>query len=513
MVGIVGFYNDSEEARSSQKIFLEMAERLSHRGSLKEFQFELSHGKIHLGIINADDYQHHIENHQQMKLLLVDNFAVDLQSEERISKQIISSLRNPKIKTTPSTAHMLVAVGVTDEKQIRIFRSLDGVRPLYFAESNNGLAFSTERKAIWEVFPTEPQVLDPGWILSFTNKRDWELIQVHSRSPPKISTRIDAEIQLTNLHDELARSFSNLDLTDKCGVLFSGGVDSSLVALLAKRECEDTLLITAASAHSKDFKKAKEIASTLSIEHTLIQFNVDTVWEILPEVIYAIETSKRMDVEIAIPFYLAAEVAKEEDCEVLVSGQGPDELFAGYARYEKSYMNNGAQKVREELWSDFSVTHELNIARDERAIAYHGVESFFPYLDEKFSDIALSAPIEFLLDPNRSPSRKILFRDLARKMGLPDDIANAQKHATQYSSGSSKVLQKAVDNYVPNAHELNKKKSSYLVQNVLDTIAQEIGIPMGNVLKTNIDMEPTYRLLERVAPLPTRNRRRQSPKP
>jgi hypothetical protein len=98
-------------------------------------------------------------------------------------------------------------------------------------------------------------------------------------------------------------------------------------------------------------------------------------------------------------------------------------------------------------------------------------------------------------------------------MGLPDDIANAQKHATQYSSGSSKVLQKAVAKNVPNAHELSKKKTSFLVQNVLDTIAQEIGIPMVIGLKSNLDMEPTYRLLERVGPLPTRNRRRQSPKP
>lgn len=516
MVGVVGLYYDSEvseEAMSSQNIFSEMVERLSHRGTLKEFQFELSQGKIHLGIINGNDNQHYLENHQKMKLLLVDNFAVDLQSEERLTKQIISSLRNPKAKTTPSIAHMLVAVGVTDEKQIRIFRSLDGVRTLYFAELDSGFAFSTERKAIWKIFPTEPQVLNPGWILSISEKRDWELFQIYSRSPPKISTKIDAEIQLIKLHDELARSFRNLSLTSKCGVLFSGGVDSSLVAILAKRECEDTLLITAASAHSKDFKKTKEIASTLSIEHKLIQFDFETVWEILPEVIYAIETSKRMDVEIAIPFYLAAEAAKEEDCKVLVSGQGPDELFAGYARYEKSYMKNGAGKVREELWSDFSVTHEVNIARDEKAIAYHGLESFFPYLDQKFSDIALSTPIEFLLNPNRNPSRKILFRDLARKMGLPDHIANAQKHATQYSSGSSKVLQKSVAKNVPNAHNLSKKKTSILVQNVLDTIAQEIGIPMVIGLKTNLDMEPTYRLLERVGPLPTRNRRRQSPKP
>lgn len=506
MAGIVGLLVDSKRfdgAVSSQKIFLKMADRLSHRGTLRTFEHKLSNGKIYLGVISGDDFPHHVENHNQMKQLLVDSFAV---SCEDIPDQVITSLQNPESKTKPSSAHMITTVGITDNNQVRIFRSLDGVRPLYFAKLDDGFAFSTERKAIWTVQPCNPETLAAGWVLSIAEEDDWELLQVHSRRIPRVSIKTDVETQIVKLQNALLKSVRRLDQTRKCGVLFSGGVDSSLVALLAKRECEDTLLISAASAQSKDFEKTQEIASILAIEHKLIQFDADTVWDILPEVIYAIESGNRMDVEIAIPFFLGAKVAREEGCEVLVSGQGPDELFAGYARYETSYKESGAEKVREELWSDFSITHEANIARDERAIEYHGVETFFPYLDLKFSDIALSTPVKFLLDPDLSPNRKILFRKLAKRIGLPDNIADAQKHATQYSSGSSEVLREAVAKYVSDAKGLSKKKTSYLVQDTLHTISLEIGIPIGIRLETKLDMnlDSTVRLLQRVGPLPTR---------
>lgn len=508
MPGIVGLLIDSElfdGAISSESIFSKMTDRLSQRGALKKFQYDLSNGKIHLGILNTVVEPFYVEDHQHFRLLMIDKFEVH---REGILDQVIDCLRDPKSRCELSNStQMLVALGITKENQIRIFRSVDGVRPLYFAKLDYGFAFSTEQKAIWTVYPAETETLDPGWILSFTAGEERELIQVHSRTFSKFISRKRREDYLSVLRNRLEKSFMRLSQIGKCGVLFSGGVDSSLVALLTNSVSKNTLLISAATQDSKDFEKTKEAASSLSLEHKLFQFDDANIWEILPEVIYAIETSNRMDVEIAIPFFLAAKIAKEEGCKVLVSGQGPDELFAGYARYEKSYIENGAEKVREELWSDYSITHDANIARDVRAIEYFGLDSFFPYLDLEFSDSAFSAPIEFLLDPKGSPSRKIIFRELAKKMGLPEDIANAQKHATQYSSGSSKTLQKAVTKYVKDAREVSKKEASYLVQNVLDAIAQEIGIPGHYRLKTKLDMDmaPTYRLLERVGRLSSSN--------
>ncbi len=504
MAGIIGLlvYSESfDEVSSTQKIFLRMADKLSHRGSLIEFQYDLKYGRVHLGVFSTDNTLDYIENHRQFKLLVIDTFGIrDISTLDRVADSICD------VKNQHGSNQMLVGIGLSEEGDLRIHRSLDGVRPLYFTKLEYGWAFSTEQKAIWEVYPTKPQVLSPGCTLSIAGEKQG-ILQSQFRSLPETVTKRSYESHLNNLERTLRFTFSKLEGIGKCGILFSGGVDSSLAALLANNICEETVLISAATPDSKDFIKTTRAASDLSLEHKLIQLDAVDIWDLLPEVIYATETSNRMDIEIATPFFTAAKHAKEIGCKVLVSGQGPDEIFAGYARYEKEYIESGIEKLREQLWSDYSITHEANIARDVKAIEYHTLDSFFPYLDFEFVKIAFSTPIEWLLDPMSSPSRKILFRKLAKKMGLPDNLADVQKHATQFSSGSSKVLREAVVNHVMNAKRLSKKEISKIVQDVLHTIAQEIGIPIKHQLDTNlnIDMKATFRLIERVGRLPTSN--------
>jgi asparagine synthase (glutamine-hydrolysing) len=272
-----------------------------------------------------------------------------------------------------------------------------------------------------------------------------------------------------------------------------------------KEVSPNNLLITVAAPESKDYKKTKSDAATLALDHELVTLDEDTVWEILPEVIYAIESYHRMDVEIAIPFFLASRKAHALGCEVVVSGQGPDELFGGYARYERALDDKGAKAVADELWADYSRTHENNIARDTKAIEYHGVRSFFPFLDIKFTEAAFKVPVELLIDSRSNPSRKILFRALAKKMGLDEEIADTQKHATQYSSGSIKVLQKAVVKHVDEAKGLSKRETSSLLRDVLRHIAEEVGFPKNGDVRKELTMDrgPIDELLQKVGSLPS----------
>lgn len=496
MSGIVGLFSDSE---SSEIIFSKMAERLSHRGPLEKFRYALTPGAVHIGLLA--DSSCFSEDHNHFKFLAIDRPSGD----DNIPAQVVKCMLDMNCSNVLSEIpQMLTAIGVT-EREVLVFRSLDGVRPLYFTKMVNGLAFSSERKAIWAIDSQETETLDPGYVLSIADNGKLKLNQVHTRSRPQVASEYNKDDHLIDLSRLLTESFLRIERLGKCGVLFSGGVDSSLVALMTNRVNPDTLLISAATPESKDFEKTIDRAAELSLDHRLVPLDADTVWENLPEIIYAIESCVRMDVEIAIPFFFAAKVAKEERCNVLLSGQGPDELFAGYARYETAFKEKGAGVVADELWSDYSITHETNIARDVGAIEYHGIGSFFPFLDLAFSQIALSTPVDLLLDPKSSPSRKILFRELVKRIGLPSEIADTQKHATQYSSGSSIVLQKAVVKYVPDARGLSKRNTTLLVRDVLNTIACEIGIPTGQKSKTKLelDMGPTERLIEKVGRLAT----------
>ncbi|MHA1949897.1 MAG: DUF7411 family protein [Candidatus Thorarchaeota archaeon] len=491
MSGIVGIFSESE---SSENIFPIMVERLSHRGPLTKFRYELQHGIMHLGIFG--DNPSFLENYDNFRLLAIDGQA----GCEGFADQIVQCLNKMKCSIVMSEClQMLTAIGVIENK-VQIFRSLDGVKPLYFAKIVNGIVFSSERKAIRAIDSQGAEALNPGFVLSILDKGQKELIQVQNLSRPQISPEFNKEDHLNVLENLLTASFSRMKQVGKCGVLFSGGVDSSLAALMTKKVNPDTLLISAATPESKDFEKTKTTAYELSLDHELVTLDVETVWETLPEIIYAIESCGRMDVEIAIPFFLAANAAKTAGCKVLVSGQGPDELFAGYVRYEKMFLEKGADVVSDNLWADYSVTHETNIARDVGAIEYHGIGSFFPFLDLAFSYTALSTPVDLLLDPSNTPSRKILFRELAKRAGLPSDIADIQKHATQYSSGSSKILAQAVVKYVPEAKGLSKRDTSVIVGKVLHTIADMIGLPTERNVKSIVEFDrgPSERLNQKL---------------
>ncbi|MFW9769845.1 MAG: asparagine synthase C-terminal domain-containing protein [Candidatus Thorarchaeota archaeon] len=542
-----------------------MTKRLSHRGPLSIFSEKLPAGMIRFGLLSESPFIFKNKfDDRFVKHILIDKcheFTTFLPAE------VLRILDSRDQRSDIFATQMINAVGITEDNQIRVFRSVDGARPLYYAELEYGIALSSEKKGIWEITEEKPKIFNPGTVLTVSEDGTWEFEKIQSyirserkfnpvtiskvsdiRPPEYKRTEIELaqmmtahskppeyweedDIESFTLHEsQTERSFILDNLSGSlrsiiplrlklriCGVLFSGGVDSSLLAMRVKSVAglKGTRLISVTAPESIDTKITKRAAHRLSatlysgarFDHTIVPFDEETVWNILPEVIYAIETTRRMDVEISIPFFLAARWARDEGIKILLSGQGPDELFAGYARYEKSLIESGAEKVEEELWSDFSVTHENNIVRDEKAIAYHGINSLFPFLDAGFCNLAFAIPIEYLLDPSAEPSRKIIFREVAKWFGVPEEIANAQKRATQFSSGSTKMLRNAVKKYVEDAKDLNKKEMSILTIKVIHTIASEIGIPGARkpIQQLVMDMKPTQRLIERVGRLPTRN--------
>ncbi len=390
---------------------------------------------------------------------------------------------------------IIVIVG---DKGLSLIRTPDGTRALYYGFKPSCLAFATERKNLWSVGITDVQSLQPGMVVT----QPWDGVIFHKRvatleEPQKTSATHQETLKF--LRRILSASFERIREDTSCAILFSGGVDSSLVATLASNRCNSSILVTSCSEGAHDDSAAIEAAEQIGLPLHTVELNSLVIWETLPEVIYAIETSRQMDVEIALPFYLASKRAMEEGCTTVISGQGPDELFGGYARHVQTFTKKGADALNLQLFQEVSITHKTNIERDERAIAAHGVESFFPYLDWNFVRASLSVPVEWKVSPYRSPQRKIIFRELAQLMGVPSKIAQAPKSATQYSSGSSKALLDSVLHHVDGLKETSRKKASQQVQDVLDEIAYQIGIP--NVKRKNeqlkLDMESVSRFLER----------------
>jgi asparagine synthetase B (glutamine-hydrolysing) len=184
----------------------------------------------------------------------------------------------------------------------------------------------------------------------------------------------------------------------------------------------------------------------------------------------------------------------------MVSGQGPDELFAGYEKHVRLFMDKGESALDNELRSEIKNTNRVNIERDEKAIAYNGLSAFFPYLNSQFMFEALTVPSRWKVTLGKNPERKVIFRELAINMGLPEEIALSPKKATQYSSGSQRIIRRAISEKVKSLPESQIKKKGALAQIVMDRIARELGMPIQSRsdVELDFDLGPVRRLVKEI---------------
>lgn len=84
-------------------------------------------------------------------------------------------------------------------------------------------------------------------------------------------------------------------------------------------------------------------------------------------------------------------------CKALLVGIGADEQLAGYGRHRSVFQRGGLVALENELNMDLTRLWQRNLGRDDRCIADHGREAWFPYLDEQFVSFIQSLPLEKVL--------------------------------------------------------------------------------------------------------------------
>jgi asparagine synthase (glutamine-hydrolysing) len=363
-----------------------------------------------------------------------------------------------------------------DARGLNILRSRFSFKPIHYQLQANSILFSTERKALWALGVGQPVTIQPGQLLNVA----WDGGISLAWRIPDLQPQVDKSRKKValrgQLRQELMESFNKV-AGKEVGVLFSGGVDSCLVAYLAGMVCGSVHLYTCFAQGSRDSKAAEEAASRLGYDISLMEMDKDLVWNLLPYLLYATERVKRKDVEIAVPFLLASREARADGMSLLLSGQGPDELFAGYSRYVGILRRAGEEALHEKLWKDVSLTHDKNIERDELAAAFGGCDLFFPYLSSSFIRSAMMVPARHKIHLDESPERKVLFRKLAMEMGLDPALSRNPKKATQYSSGSAKLLVEAMRDNVDELADATRKEVYRNMDIVLSAIAGAIGLP------------------------------------
>lgn len=229
---------------------------------------------------------------------------------------------------------------------------------------------------------------------------------------------------------------------DELGVLYSGGLDSSVItALLTNLYSESFQLVVAGINTAKDVMFARKGAEALNLPLTLKMLTTVEVEEALPTILSILGQVDVLHVELAIPLFFAARCASQFGMTALYTGQGADELFGGYAKYEKGFLNSGEEAVLTEMKSDLQTLNTKTLPSMKAIVSHHNCQLLVPFCDKTIIEFSTSIPLscKIVLDSGEVIRKQIL-RLLAKGLGLPPEFVYAPKRALQYGSGAHRIL-------------------------------------------------------------------------
>lgn len=218
------------------------------------------------------------------------------------------------------------------------------------------------------------------------------------------------------------------------GVFLSGGLDSSLIAAMAREELSGELHSFAVGMKgSKDLAFSRLVADHLGTVHHTYEYGPEEIIEVLPEVIRHLESYDPALVRSAVPTFLVSRLAARH-VKVVLAGEGADELFAGYAYLKESVLAD----LNRELAIITGGLHNTNLQRVDRMSMAHSIEARVPFLDRDLVEYAFRLSADLKLAPGDHVEKWVL-RKVAERY-LPREVAWRKKEKFAHGTGTSDVL-------------------------------------------------------------------------
>ena len=242
------------------------------------------------------------------------------------------------------------------------------------------------------------------------------------------------------LLDNIQNSISEIVPKKKIGIAFSGGVDSTLVSKICTDMGFDVVLVTIGFSESHDITFSKEVNEFLNYSHHVLEIDPETFPKITTDIHKVIDTDNLSWNENCIAFYYVSKLAKSLNLDVVITGNGIDELFCGYNAYREAF-DGGESKIKEVM--DSKLENELKMMKAVNVIASEfGVKILQPLLSSKFIEYAKTVPITEKIHSSDDLYRKHIIRKLASDVGVPEISCSKRKKALQYGSKIHKSLLK-----------------------------------------------------------------------
>ena len=421
----------------------------------------------------SDSYKKSKSDSQLLAHLVKYHYDI-IKNDEKINDNYL--LKAVKVIIRQLDGDYSFAIYDKDYNDLIVSRDPIGVKPMFYGIKDDLKGFASERKALWKAGFNDNEIknLKPGSILYNFNEIDLEddlinkiintdfkmLKSSYNEYKDYLDIKDSYDVYKELLRDDIYSAVEKrVENIVNIGLIFSGGVDSTILAVILKdiaekREKDENLkplhikLYAVGLENSQDISFSKRIAEDLGFELKTVIIDEEIIRNSVEDVLTAIEDANIMKLGVGMTIYLATKAIHEDGIKVALSGQGADELFGGYNRYLKHFEDNtlfdAYFNLDEEIYHDIANLYHVNLERDDAVSMANGVELRVPFLDKEVINLALDIPGKFKIKNNEDLLRKHIIRDLALDIGVPEYIALRPKKAAQYGSGINKKLKKKI---------------------------------------------------------------------
>ena len=444
MCGIVGIWGDLDKSKVQS-----MIDALRHRGPDGHgMHVQLNQGvlgHIRLAIMDPDHGQQPIHNEDHSATLVANGMVYNhpqLRKQLGETHNFISHSDSETILhifeehelSTPRLLDGMFAFAISEGDRLVLARDRIGIKPLYYGrqKSEDGtetMYFASELKALTPLTENIKE-FPPGTLYDSRSG-----FHTYYEVPDRVPLELDLEVHTRRVRETIEAAVKKRLLSDvPLGAFLSGGLDSSIIAAVAKQYMPELHTFSVGNEGSRDLEAARRVARHIGSIHHEYVYTATEVIEELPEIIYHLESFDQDLVRSAIPTWFAARLGADK-VKVILTGEGADELFAGYS-YHKSITDD--ETLHKELRRSITQLHNINLQRVDRMTMRHAIEARVPFLDTDVIAMAQTVPPRFKLhteDDGRRTEKWILrkaFEDL-----LPADITWRNKE--QFDEGSGMV--------------------------------------------------------------------------
>lgn len=237
---------------------------------------------------------------------------------------------------------------------------------------------------------------------------------------------VDLKNVLVDAVKEIVKEESSL------AVAFSGGIDSSLLAQLCTNIGTKVTLLTVGFPGSPDIEFSKMIAKKLGLPHKVLELEKEDFHNKQRYICQKLDCGNTSHIENCIAFFYLGMLARQNGLGLILTANGCDELFCGYDRFRSIYKYGNArimQLIHEKIENELILMKEVGTIIKE-----FGIKAKHPFLSEKFISVALRISIDNKIRGDDDFIRKHILREVAVKIGVPQEAVAKPKKALQYGS-------------------------------------------------------------------------------